>query len=132
MRGTPCYGAWGRVGQDGGQHAARSRCDLVGPRVAILLVALPQSAGRAQPSDLVAAYAFDEGTGTTVADLSGNGNAGVGTATWTTAGKFGSALSFNGSSCAGDGSRRGGARLTTAMTLEAWVNPTAVANGWRA
>ena len=50
-------------------------------------------------ADLVAAYAFDEGTGTTVADLSGNGNNGqIGAATWTTSGKYGKALTFNGTS----------------------------------
>ena len=49
------------------------------------------------PTGLVAAYGFDEGTGTTTADSSGNGNTGTLTnATWTTAGKFGKALSFNG------------------------------------
>ena len=48
---------------------------------------------------LVAAYAFDEGSGTTVADSSGNGNNGtVANATWTATGKFGQALVFNGTS----------------------------------
>src|SRR4029077_16443615 len=46
---------------------------------------------------LVAAYALNEGTGTTVTDLSGHGNTGtIANATWTTTGKFGNALSFNG------------------------------------
>ncbi|MGZ4392530.1 MAG: hypothetical protein ACXVRK_10510, partial [Gaiellaceae bacterium] len=46
---------------------------------------------------LVAAYAFDEGSGATVTDQSGNGNNGtLTTTTWTTAGKYGGALSFNG------------------------------------
>ena len=46
---------------------------------------------------LVAAYSFDEGTGTTVADASGHGNTGtISNATWTTAGKYGKALVFNG------------------------------------
>ena len=46
---------------------------------------------------LVAAYGFDEGTGTSVADASGNGHTGsVNGATWASAGKFGKALSFNG------------------------------------
>ena len=46
---------------------------------------------------LVAAYSFDEGSGPTAADVSGHGNTGtlVG-ATWTSAGKYGNALSFNG------------------------------------
>src|SRR6476646_8676523 len=65
--------------------------------VAFGVLAAP--AQNAQPSDLVAAFSFDEGSGSAVADLSGNGNAGqIGSATWTTSGKYGGALSFNGSS----------------------------------
>ena len=46
---------------------------------------------------LVAAYGFNEGTGSTAADLSGNGNTGtLSNAAWSAAGKFGGALSFNG------------------------------------
>src|SRR5262249_18424850 len=48
---------------------------------------------------LVAAYSFDEGNGSTVTDVSGyNNNGTIQGATWTTAGKFGGALSFNGTS----------------------------------
>jgi phosphodiesterase/alkaline phosphatase D-like protein len=48
---------------------------------------------------LVAAYSFDEGSGSTVGDSSGHGNTGtIANATWTTAGKNGNALSFNGTS----------------------------------
>ena len=55
--------------------------------------------GTSATPGLVAAYAFDEGSGTTVADASGNGNNGtVANATWTTGGKYGNALSFNGTS----------------------------------
>ena len=79
----------------------------------------------------VAAYSFNEGSGTTVADASGTGNAGtIGTATWTTQGKFGNALSFNGTSARVTVPDASSLDLTTAMTLEAWVNPTAL-GGWR-
>jgi hypothetical protein len=78
----------------------------------------------------VAAYAFNEGSGTSVTDASGTGNTGhiTGT-TWTTAGKYGGALAFD-----------GGARvtipdapslhLTTAMTLEVWVKPSPMVDWW--
>ena len=50
-------------------------------------------------SGLVAAYSFDAGSGSSAADASGNGNTGtLSGASWTTAGKYGGALSFNGSS----------------------------------
>jgi len=82
---------------------------------------------------LVAAYAFNEGAGTTVADISGNNNTGtINGATWTTAGRFGSALVFNGSSAQVTIPNAASLRLTTGMTLEAWVFPTATPTSWRA
>ena len=84
---------------------------------------------------LVAAYNFDAGSGTVLTDVSGNGNNGTITnATWSTAGKFGGALSFTGklnswvtvpNSSSLD--------LTTGMTLEAWVDPSSLSSpdqGW--
>jgi hypothetical protein len=82
------------------------------------------------PSGLVAAYTFNEGTGTTVADASGNGNTGTITnATWTT-GKYGKALSFNGTNALVTINDAPSLHLTTAMTLEAWINPGAVVHQW--
>jgi hypothetical protein len=80
----------------------------------------------ANPANLVAAYSFNEGTGTTVTDLSGNSLTGtiVG-ATWTTAGKYGNALSFNGTTGYVDLGNPTALRLTGSMTLEAWVKATA-------
>ena len=81
---------------------------------------------------LVAAYGFDEGTGTTVTDLSGNGNNGtVSNTTWATAGKFGKALTFNGSSSRVTIPDSASLHLTTGMTLEAWVNPSSVSSAWK-
>jgi hypothetical protein len=80
---------------------------------------------------LVAAYSFDEGTGTTVNDLSGNGNAGtVVNATWTTSGKYGNALVFNGTNALVTIPNAAALQLTSGMTLEAWVNPSAVKDAW--
>src|SRR5438445_3005298 len=80
----------------------------------------------------VATYAFNEGTGTTVTDASGNGHTGtLVNATWTTAGKYGNALSFNGTNARVDINDAASLHLTTAMTLEAWVNPSAVSSAWR-
>ena len=79
----------------------------------------------------VAAYGFDEATGTAVSDASGNGNAGVITgASWNTGGRFGGALSFNGTSNWVTVSDAATLDLTTGMTLEAWIKPSALAN-WR-
>ena len=80
----------------------------------------------------VAAYAFAEGAGSSVADVSGLGNAGsVGSAVWSSQGKFGNALSFDGVGARVTVPDAPSLRLTTAMTLEAWVFPTQVTNAWR-
>ncbi len=84
------------------------------------------------PSGLVAAYGFEEGTGTTTADASGNGLTGTITqATWTTAGKFGKALTFSGAKGSWVTVANAPAlQLTTGMTISAWVKPTAALPQW--
>jgi hypothetical protein len=80
---------------------------------------------------LVAAYSFGEGTGGSVADSTGNGNTGTITnATWTTSGKFGNALVFNGTNAKVTIPDASALDLTTAMTLEAWVYPTTTPTNW--
>jgi len=79
----------------------------------------------------VAAYGFNEGTGVQTHDSSGQGNNGtLSNATWTATGKFGSALSFNGTSAWVTIADAASLHLTTGMTIEAWVNPTS-GTGWR-
>jgi fibronectin type 3 domain-containing protein len=82
------------------------------------------------PSGLVAAYGFDEGSGATTADQSGNGNLGsLSNTVWSTAGRFNNALSFNGSARV-NVNDSASLRLTSGMTLEAWVRPSALGD-WR-
>ncbi|HVY07504.1 MAG TPA: LamG-like jellyroll fold domain-containing protein [Burkholderiales bacterium] len=82
---------------------------------------------------LVAAYSFNEGAGTTVADVSGNGNNGtISGASWSTTGKFGNALTFNGTSARVTVANSTSLKLASGMTLEAWVYPTQTPTGWRA
>jgi uncharacterized repeat protein (TIGR01451 family) len=91
-----------------------------------------QYVGTPPTPGLVAAYSFDEGSGTTAADASGTGNTGtIGSATWSTQGKYGGALAFNGTSAKVTVPDAASLRLTSRMTLEAWVYPTSVPNGWR-
>src|SRR5262249_51273774 len=86
---------------------------------------------QASAATLVAAYSFDEGSGTSVSDASGNGNNGtISGATWTSSGKYGNALSFNGGSMVTIPDAPS-LHLSSAMTLEAWVNPTATDSAWR-
>jgi hypothetical protein len=80
---------------------------------------------------LVAAYAFDEGAGASVADGSGNGNVGtVSGATWTR-GRYGNALSFDG---VGDVVRvppSTSLEVGSEVTLSAWIRPAISQGGWR-
>src|SRR5262245_34643285 len=84
------------------------------------------------PLGLVAAYSFDQGSGSSLPDLSGNSNNGtIANATWSTSGKYGSALSFNGTNAIVNVPDSSSLDLTNGMTLEAWVNPSALGNSWR-
>jgi hypothetical protein len=82
-------------------------------------------------SNLVAAYSFNEGSGSTLTDRSGRGHTGsISGATWTTSGQYGGALSFDGVNDWVTVSDSAALDLTTGMTLEAWVYPTSVSS-WR-
>jgi hypothetical protein len=81
---------------------------------------------------LVAAWGFNDATGITARDASGNGNTGtlVNGPTWTT-GKIGGALLFDGSNDRVRVSDSNSLDLKTASTFEAWVFPTVAPSGWR-
>jgi hypothetical protein len=84
------------------------------------------------PSGLVGAWAFGEGVGTTTVDASGNGNTGTITAaTWSTQGRAGNALSFNGTNSVVRVPSSASLNLTTGMTLSAWIRPAVSQSGWR-
>jgi hypothetical protein len=83
-------------------------------------------------TDLVGAWGFDATSGTTAVDASGQGNTGtLNGATWSTAGKFGGALSFDGISNWVTVPDSPSLDLTTGVTMEAWVRPTAIGTRWR-
>jgi len=79
---------------------------------------------------VVAAYNFDEGTGNSATDYSPFGNNGtISGATWVT-GRFGGALNYNGISDWVTINDSDSLDVSTAMTLEAWVYPTATTGTW--
>ncbi len=96
--------------------------------VAVTFTVTPPASG------LVGAWGFDEASGSTVADKSGKGNIGTITgATRTAAGKFGGALAFTGTGKWVTVPDSTSLHLTTGLTVEGWVNPTANgASSWRA
>src|SRR5262249_10072322 len=84
------------------------------------------------PSGLVLALGFNEGSGTTAGYAAGNGHTGVVTgATWTSSGRYGGALSFNGTNALVTVADAASLHLTSGMTLEAWVDPSVVTSAWR-
>src|SRR5204863_5872090 len=89
--------------------------------------AAPTTAPTPTPvTGLVAAYNFNEGSGTTVNDASGHGITGIiQGATWTNGGRYGSALSFDGSSSYVDLGNPALLQITGSMTLSAWVKAAA-------
>ena len=81
---------------------------------------------------IVAAFAFNEGTGTVAADSSGQSNNGtLSGPTWTIAGRYGGALNFDGINDRVIVADAASLDLINAMTLTAWVRPTSVNGDWR-
>jgi len=101
----------------------------------LIATAQPAASEETPPSDptvagLVAAYSFDEGMGLMVTDASGNGNNGViSGAAWTSQGHFGNALSFTAPNWVTVNDSNS-LDLTSGMTLEAWIFPTAAPVTW--
>jgi hypothetical protein len=80
---------------------------------------------------LVGAWGFEEPSGTNATDSSGTGGTGtISGATRTTAGRFGGALSFDGVNDWVTIPDSNPLDLTTGMTIEAWMRPTAVGTDW--
>src|SRR3989344_1475867 len=102
----------------------------VGFFIALVLVA--NRSGELEPSRAaiagqVAAYNFDEASGSTLADSSGNNNTGtlINGPTWTT-GKIGGALNFDGVDDYVDLGNPLSMRPINQITISAWINPTDV------
>lgn len=95
--------------------------------IAIATFALTATSANAEP---IGYWKFDEGTGTTVADSSPNGNPatqGGASGSWIT-GKVGNAYQLGGNTSRFELADSTDLQVTGAVTVSAWVNPTAVSN----
>jgi hypothetical protein len=128
---APYSVTWDSSTATNGSHTLSARArDAVGNQATSSAVPVTVTGGTS--AGLVAAYGFNEGSGLTVNDTSGNANTGAITgATWSTGGRFGGALSFNGTSNWVTVNDAASLDLTTGVTLEAWVNPAALGSVWR-
>jgi len=74
---------------------------------------------------LAVAMGFETGSGISATDSSGNGNTGTltGGMTWATNGRYGKALSFNGTTGYVDIASANTLDFTQSFTISAWVNP---------
>jgi hypothetical protein len=97
-----------------------------------LLPCLPiPTPARAATSSLVGAWSFDESSGTTAFDSSGNSNNGAISGATRVPGKFGNALQFDGVNDMVSVADANSLDLTSGMTLEAWIKPSALGTMWR-
>ena len=77
------------------------------------------------------AWGFDEASGSQAQDASGRGGTGTIAGATRAAGRFGGGLSFDGLDDWVTVADSNALDLTSAMTLEAWVNPSALGARWR-
>jgi glucose/arabinose dehydrogenase len=119
------FGSW----SDGGARSHTVTVPATDQTITARFDAPPPSTG------LIAAYGFDEASGTAVADLSGHNHpATINGATRSTAGHTGGAVSLDGVNDYVNVPNQAELGLPNAMTLEAWVRPTQLSGGiggWR-
>ncbi|HEU4904610.1 MAG TPA: LamG-like jellyroll fold domain-containing protein, partial [Solirubrobacterales bacterium] len=97
----------------------------IGLFTALALACLALLAPGASAAGLVAAYSFDEGSGTTAHDLAGIADDGTleGGASWSPEGKYGGAIDLDGESGRVKIPDADRLDLTGSFTVEAWVRP---------
>ena len=110
-------------------------CKILSTISAVLIAVLffPISPVYAIPGDgLVAAYGFNEGSGTVTYDQSSNQNHGALTngVNWFNSGKFGKSLIFDGTNDMVIVPNSTSLNITSGLTMEAWVYPNAKLSGW--
>ena len=119
---SPYSISWDTRSELDGTHTVRAIArDIAGNTRTSSAVTVTVANPDVSSAGLRVAYGFDDGSGTTALDSSGNGKtASLVGATWSTSGKFGSAVSLNGTSAEVDPPALG-TFYKTGFTYEAWV-----------
>jgi hypothetical protein len=126
---VPYEMTWNTIAALNGSHTlsaqARDAAGNVGSAVPITV-----TVSNVVGSNLSAAYGINEGAGPTIGDASANGNTGTLTgATWLASGKYGAALSFNGTTNYVTINDSTSLDVTGPGTVEAWIRLTSL-NRW--
>jgi hypothetical protein len=129
---APYSVSWNTATAANGSHTLSGRArDSSGNQATSALVTVTVANTTTIPAGLVASYGFEEGTGSSTIDNSGRGHVGtISGAAWTTAGRSGKGLSFDGVNDLVTVADAADLDLTLGATLEAWILPTMV-DGWR-
>ena len=120
---SPYSATWPTTSATNGSHTLTARArDAAGNATTSAPVAVTVS-NAAPPGGLAAAYAFDDGAGTTAVDSSGNGLAGTlaNGAGWGT-GKHAGAVTLDGNDDVVDLGNPAPLRVTGSLTISAWIN----------
>src|SRR5204862_7431760 len=124
----PYTTTWNTRNVTNGTHTVRATARDLADNTASSSISVTVSNDTTSP--LVAAYGLNEGSGPTVTDASVYGNTGtINGASWTSQGKFGNALNFDGFSLV-TVNDSDSLDLTSGMTLEAWLYPTVNPPTW--
>jgi len=122
---------WDTSAYGNGLHVISAIARDAAGNVASSVVTLTVSNGAPQTGRPMASYNFQENTGAAAADGSGHGNTAVlnNGAGWTTSGKYGNAVTFDGVDDFVFATDTSSLDIGGAGTIEAWVNPVAL-NRW--
>jgi hypothetical protein len=120
---SPYSVTWDTRGELNGEHTLTAVArDGAGNQTTSTAVDLTVSNSGVSSTGLRASYSFDDGSGTSAIDSSGNGKtATLAGASWTNSGHFGAAVALNGTSNEVDPPALG-TFYRTGFTYEAWVN----------
>ena len=126
--------AQGRYGFDSWSDNGAQSHDISVPTTAQTYTATFNDTGPVLPPGAIAEWTLDEGTGNQAADSTANGHLGtlVGGPTWTTSGRVGGALQFDGTNDYVDTALETAFDFTGPFSVSFWMKRNGFTNAWEA